>query len=102
MNRLKELRQEKHMTQKELGKRVNVRNTTISMYETDQRQMDPDTVDRMCTVFECSSDYLLGRSNVRELTVSVEDAAILRAYHASKGKDRVILDTVLSEYMQKK
>lgn len=55
----------------------------------------------MCTVLECTSDYLMCRSNSREPAVSEEDSAILKAYHASEGKNRVILDIILSEYMEK-
>ena len=102
MNKLKELRQQKSMTQSQLGSYLNVGNSTISMYETEQRQMDPATISSLCTLFECTADYLLCRSEVREPTVSEEDAAILKAYHAAKKKDRMLVDTILSEYMPEK
>ena len=37
MNKNKELREEKAMTQYQLGKCLNVQNTTISMYEREER-----------------------------------------------------------------
>ena len=87
------------MTQAQLGTYLNVGNTTVSMYETGQRQLDPATIGELCALFECTADYLLCRSEVRNPTVSEEDAAILIAYHAARKKDRLLVDTILSEYM---
>lgn len=100
MNRIKELRQEKAMTQEELGRYLNVQNTTISMYEREERQMSPPTVDRMCNLFECSADYLLGRSTIREPTITEEENLIIRAYRGMPEKDRKIIKLLVSDFLE--
>lgn len=100
LNKIKELRQQKSMTQSQLGSYLNVGNTAVSMYETEQRQLDPATISSLCTLFECTADYLLCRSEVKEASLSEEDAAILKAYHAAREKDRMLVDTILSEYKE--
>ena len=99
MNKIKQLREEKAMTQYQLGKCLNVQNTTISMYEREERQLDTPTINKLCSVLECTSDYLLGRSEVRDPIISNEDALRIKAYHALPERDRKIIDTILSDYM---
>ena len=80
MNKIKQLREEKAMTQYQLGKCLNVQNTTISMYEREERQLDTPTINKLCSVLECTSDYLLGRSEVRDPVISNEDALWIKAW----------------------
>ncbi len=101
MNRIKDLRKQKQMTQLEVGEYLNVANTTISMYEKEARQMDSVTICKLCDLFGCTADYLLGRSTVQESLISDEDNAFLKAFHSARAKDRLIIDTILSEYRQK-
>ena len=99
MNRIKELRQERSMTQAELGKYLNVQNTTVSMYERNERQIDPPTIKRLCKLFECSSDYLLCRSEVRSSGLTEKETALLKAYRMARKKDQMLVETILSEYI---
>ena len=101
MNKIKQLREEKAMTQYQLGKCLNVQNTTISMYEREERQLDTPTINKLCSVLECTSDYLLGRSEVRDPIISNEDALRIKAYHALPERDRRIVDTILADYIEK-
>lgn len=61
--RIKKLREDKDMSQVELGKLVNVGNTTISQWESGKRSPDIETVKKLANIFGVSSDYLLGRTN---------------------------------------
>lgn len=63
MNRIKELRQAQGYTQGELGNLLNCTGMTISRYETGKNEPDTNTIARMCDIFNCTSDYLLGLSN---------------------------------------
>ena len=87
------------MTQAELGAHLNVANTTISMYEMEQRQMDSPTIREVCKLFGCTADYLLGLSTVQKPIISDEDNMILKAYHTARPKDRQAIDLILSEYI---
>lgn len=63
MNRIKELRQTQGYTQGELGSLLNCTGMTISRYETGKNEPDNTTIARLCDIFNCTSDYLLGLSN---------------------------------------
>ena len=78
--RLKELRQEKHLLQKELANKVNLSQQTISLYESGKRQPDYATLERLADFFEVTTDYLLGRTNQKYFK---QDETI--AFHA-KGE----------------
>jgi len=58
--RLKELRDSKNVTQKQLGDYLNLRNTTISNWEQDKGEPPYETLKKLCIYFEVSADYLLG------------------------------------------
>lgn len=64
--RLKELRIEKKMNQKELADRLGYKQNTISQWENGKRLMDTETLRIVADFFEVSSDYLLGMSDLRE------------------------------------
>lgn len=59
--RLKELRNQKNMTQDELGKVLNVSGKTIGAWERDSRQPNIETINALANYFNVSTDYLLGR-----------------------------------------
>ncbi len=63
--RLKALRTEKHMTQDDLGKVMNVSKASISLYEKNERTPDQATLIKTADYFDVSLDYLLGRSDKR-------------------------------------
>ena len=58
--RIKELREEKGLSQKELAKELSVTQTTISKWEQDIRNPDIYTIVKMCKLFNVSADYFLG------------------------------------------
>jgi len=62
-SRLKELRNKKKLTQKQLAEKINVTHVSISGYESGNRSPDTDTLQRLADFFEVSTDYLLGRTN---------------------------------------
>ena len=63
MFRLRELREEKGIGQKELGKLFNVAQNTISNWENGTREPDTKTLMKLAEFFECSVDYLVGRTD---------------------------------------
>lgn len=83
MNRIKDLRDKKQMNQKDLAKMMNCTDVTISRYESGSREIDSDTISRLCDIFGVTADYLLCRSDNPAPQISPEDLALLQAYHAS-------------------
>lgn len=60
MNRLKELRQEKKLTQKELAKIIGVHYRTLQNWESNESQIKPDKAQQLADFFGVSVGYLLG------------------------------------------
>ena len=63
MKILKELREEKGLTQAELGKILGVGATCIGKYERGEREPSFSTLKEMCDYFEVSAGYLLDFEN---------------------------------------
>lgn len=61
MNRLKELRTEKGLYQKDLAKTFNVAVSTYSYWEQGKFEPDGDTLGKIADYFGVTVDYLLGR-----------------------------------------
>lgn len=64
-SRLRSLRLENKLTQKELAKKLNMQNTAISKYELGEREPDIETFNKLAKFFDVSLDYLLGRTDIK-------------------------------------
>lgn len=58
--RIKELRQQEHLTQAQLAERLGVTQDSISLWETGKRIPDTQYLPALCRIFQVSADYLLG------------------------------------------
>lgn len=58
--RLKELREEKGLTQKEVAERLIIHSVTYLHYEKSQREPPLKLLAEMANFFDVSTDYLLG------------------------------------------
>lgn len=63
--RLKELRIKYDLTQKELAEKLNMQNTAVSKYELNERKPDLDTLQVIADFFNTTTDYLLGRTDIK-------------------------------------
>lgn len=61
MIRIKELREEKGISQKELGKLLNVAQNTISNWGNGSREPDSKVPVKLAEILDCSTDYLQNR-----------------------------------------
>lgn len=62
-DRIKEQRIKHRFTQLELGKKLGLSESTISLYESGNRKPEPDTLVKLSKIFDVSIDYLLGQTN---------------------------------------
>ncbi|MGN9165827.1 helix-turn-helix domain-containing protein [Tissierellaceae bacterium HCP3S3_D8] len=103
-NRLRQLRLENNMTQEDLSKELNVSRATVGRYENDDRFPDKDTLKNIADIFNVSTDYLLGRINMKNLDIiskesiygiygDVEDYRDIK----NKIKDKLILNDIIKE-----
>ncbi|WP_075864953.1 helix-turn-helix domain-containing protein [Carboxydothermus islandicus] len=60
--KLRELRKSQGLTQKELGRRLNVTEAAVGMWEQGRRLPDPEVLARLAEIFGVSVDYLLGNN----------------------------------------
>ena len=58
--RLKDLRTERKLSQRAIGKEFGVCNQTVSFWELGSREPDLDTLKKIASFFDVSIDYLLG------------------------------------------
>lgn len=60
---LKNIRLEHNLTQKQLSERINIAQATIACYENGQREPHISSLIAYANYFECTIDYLVGRSD---------------------------------------
>lgn len=63
-NRLKELRQEKGLTQERFAQEINVSKGAVAMWETSKREPDVDMLKKIAAYFGTSVDDLIGAESV--------------------------------------
>lgn len=73
--RLRRLRMEKGITQKELADRLHISRSTIAGYESLGKEPDGEKLCALADFFGVSVDYLLGVTDSRELTSPTPAAA---------------------------
>jgi len=71
--RLKSLRDEKKLTQDELGNIFHLTQSIIAHYEANRKQPSNQTITQMADFFSVSVDYLLGRTSSRDPNPSDDD-----------------------------
>lgn len=60
MNRLKELRKQKGLTQQGLADEISVSKITVLRWENEERQIKPEKAQQLADYFKVSVGYLLG------------------------------------------
>ena len=99
MNRIYDLRREACMKQTDLADALAVTRQAVSKWETGVIDLNTDMIARMCELFSCSADYLLGLSTQRRPEISDADAELLAAYRRAPISVRAGIDALLQPYM---
>ena len=68
--RLKELRTQAGLTQKQLAEQIGITKSVISFYELRERTPSPEVLIKIATIFHVSSDYLLGIESRKSIDIS--------------------------------
>jgi len=76
MNRIRQLRQERHLNQGGLAMHLNTSQSTISLYETGDRLPDMKTCIQLAEFFRVSLDFLAGYSDVRRPSATAQMTAL--------------------------
>lgn len=108
MNRLKQLRKEKNINQDVLAKILGIEVAGISKLETGRVPLKDEYIIKLSEYFNVSSDYLLGKSDIRKPETPSEDLLDLAKvgftkdnYNPPSDKQkeqiRTILETILED-----
>lgn len=74
MNRIKLLREEFNMTQQELADKLDGAKSTIAMYEKGDRKPSLEVLMKLSSIFNCSIDYLLCKTDVRNNVSDIDNS----------------------------
>ncbi len=93
---LKEIRKAHHMSQKELGKRLGVGQTTIANYEKDIRFPNQESLMIMADVFDVSVDQLLGRQELKINSEGIDEIQLKQTLLdlLLRAKEREAMDVI--------
>lgn len=78
LERIKNLREDSDMSQAELAKILNISQRTLSHYECGTREIPINLLIKLADYFNCTVDYLVGRSNHKS-----KDKSFIPKYHPS-------------------
>jgi len=66
--RIRYLREKKGFSQKFVAQKLDIKNNTLSGYESSRREPDNEMLSKIAEFYNVTTDYLLGRSNHPQLT----------------------------------
>lgn len=75
--RLKELRKREHLTQQDLANKLNVDRTSVGKWETNRNLANNDILQKICSMFDVTMDYLLGRTDCPTATTTSNNSESL-------------------------
>lgn len=105
MNRIKQLREENNITQEELAKKLNLASKgIISMYEKEDRKPSLEILMRLSEIFDCSIDYILGKSNIRnpeKVNIDDVDVAFANGVKGLNETNKMIIKNTLEALLAK-
>lgn len=104
MNRIKQLRDEKEMSQEELGKIIGVSGQAMGMYENEKRGLDTKTASILADFFNVTIDYLMCKSDIRnpnEIELSDLDIAFASGLKGLNPQNKEIAKNIIEGLLAK-
>ena len=107
IERLKKLRKEGKLTQKDIATFLNISQPAYQQFESGKKKMNLETMEKLADYFNVSTDYLLGKTDFPDTDLEVDiDNAIDNsvAYDGTPitDNDRMIIKDFLKEYFANK
>lgn len=87
LERIKNLREDSDMSQAEFAKILNISQRTLSHYECGTRDIPIEVLTKIADYFECTLDYLVGRSNQKNQYDVAQVQEQIPQYHPSYTKE---------------
>ena len=107
IERLKKLRKEGKLTQKDIATFLNISQPAYQQFESGKKKMNLETMEKLADFFNVSTDYLLGKTDFPDLDLEADiDNAIDNsvAYDGTPitDNDREIIKNFLKDYFSNK
>lgn len=101
-NRLKELREEKGMSQKQAAQALFISNTSLSNYELNISTPSPETLVEMCGFYNVSMDYLFGITDVKHRLQDFksDEAKLLDDYSMLSEQNKALLFDIINAILK--
>lgn len=77
MNRIKKLREELGYTQQDLANKLNGSKSVIGLYENEMRKPSLEILVKLSEIFDCSIDYILCKTDIKNAVINVAKIPIL-------------------------
>lgn len=105
MNRIKTLREEFNYTQQDLSNKLNCSKSVIGLYENETRKPSMEVLIKLSEIFNCSIDYILGKSDVRNPEKSIDiddiDVAFANGIKGLNETNKMIIKNTLEALLAK-
>lgn len=104
MNRIKFLREEHSWSQSELAKKMNCAPSSIAMYEKEERKPSMEVLIKLSEIFNCSIDYILCKTDVRnqrEIKLDDIDLAFASGVKGLNDENKETLKSIMEGLLAK-
>ena len=107
IERLKKLRKEGKLTQKDIATFLNISQPAYQQFESGKKKMNLETMEKLADYFNVSTDYLLGKTDFPDPDLEVDIDNAINNSVAYDGKpitdnDREIIKNFLKDYFSNK
>lgn len=106
--RLRELRQQKGISQQTLAEAIGISQQSINKYENHNIEPDICTLIAIANYFQTSVDYLIGHTSIRHIIepvhpfeLNLEEEALLQDWRKMNKKEKQSILAIIENYTQK-
>ena len=106
---LKELRNQKKISQQQLADIIGISQQSINKYENHGVEPDIDTLIKLAKYFNTSVDYLIGNTDidriiekVEKYDLNTEESVLIDGFRKLKDKEKESIKLVIENYIAKK
>lgn len=104
MNRIKELRLEKHYSMEQLAQKIGVGKSSICQYESGLRTPSTEVQEALSDFFNVDVDYLMGRTDIKRRvdlegfiknSISSDEINFIKAYRNAPKTTKIAINVLL-------
>ena len=100
LNKIKELRISRGMKQSDLANLLKCAPTAISKYENGQLEINSALIRKLCDIFDCTADYLVGRRSTGGLQLTPEEENVIRAMRRADARALEMVHVALAPFKE--